>query len=154
CDLYLPEPRTQLRWVARHSHVPGTALPAFPPNRRRTSFSRPPLSGLIGTQRSGSELIDGVSSPTERESGNHGVPEREKTLTRDHFSRFLLSRPRHTFSLTALIIHGPTGTPVISSRLSASSEEIEEVFRFQREVRAGWHQKFDVICREHFGQSQ
>jgi len=35
-----------------------------------------------------------------------------------------------------------------------SSEELEEIFRFQREVRGGWHEKFDVICREHFGRPQ
>ena len=36
---------------------------------------------------------------------------------------------------------------------SPSPEEVEEVFRFQREVRGGWHKRFDVICREHFGRS-
>lgn len=40
------------------------------------------------------------------------------------------------------------GRPVSSP---PSSEEVEEVFRFQREIWGGWHEKFDVICREHFG---
>jgi len=33
---------------------------------------------------------------------------------------------------------------------SPTPEEVENVFRFQNEVWGGWHEKFDVICREHF----
>ena len=36
-------------------------------------------------------------------------------------------------------------------RPASSLPSSEEIFRFQREVRGGWHEKFDVICREHFG---
>jgi len=37
-----------------------------------------------------------------------------------------------------------------SSSSPPSSEVVEELFRFQREVRGGWHEKFELICGKHF----